>query len=199
MSPTPRRLLALAGWITVAGWTLVAGWPAQPASADVEYSYSNLFQFTSGCPTDSSIEVSLVLEDEIPPNTPLPSPGAPEQQPLVDYSFSACGVTCSNDTTTCRNVSYRFGTTAGGSVDEWEVGADYTNPGGEDITIATTLRVLDGVEGDLFWNFDTGDQAGSAQVASWTVMPEPGSAAGLVGGFLLLAALPRRRGLRSDG
>jgi hypothetical protein len=167
-----RRLFASIG--PFAGLLLAAG----VAQADVLYEYAQPFQATANCPTDQVLEVSVVFATAIPPNTPLPSMNNPG---VVRWSFSACGETCAFETQPCglggmsEPQAFRFATDASGVPDEWEVSKFYSPAPGESVAFATTRRVADGIEGDLYQDTRTGTEGVSTFLGTWTVTEIAGS------------------------
>lgn len=167
-----RPSLALFGTIA---WILLAAGVAQ---SDTLYQYVQPFQAEMNCPTDQVLEVSVVFANAIPPNTPLPSMNNPG---VVRWSFSACGETCTFETQPCglggmsEPQAFRFATDGSGVPDEWEVSKFYSPALGESVAFATTRRVADGIEGDLYQDTRTGTEGASTLLGTWTVTEIAGS------------------------
>ena len=153
------------------------------AQADVLYEYAQPFEASVNCPTSPVLEISVVFDEPIPPNTPLPSTNNPGR---LSWSFSACGETCTSDTQPCgvggmqEPQSFWFGTDGSGVPDEWLVSKSYFAVPTERVNFTSTLRVGDGIEGDLYQDERTATEGASLNVGSWTVT-EIGGAVPLTG------------------
>lgn len=191
--PAPRTLVALLA--------AVASLLASTASADVEYSYSEPFEVQQGCPVGAVLEVAVVFEEAIPPDTPLPLIG--DSNPgIVSWRFSACGETCASGApcgapgSGVQTSSFRFATDSSGDVAFWEVNVSHS-PQTTDVTFSTTRR-LDGgnlIQGDLFTIVSTGVAGGSTSVGAWSsdeiggaAVPASRFAARVILAALLMAA-----------
>lgn len=188
---------------------LAASLSASSAAAQTTvYSYSKPFDLAIGtCATDPVLDVEVEFAAPIPPNTPLPSVGN-DTAGVTAYSFSACGETCSSDSLPCGlggfGTTFRFGTDGSGDVESWEVNIGYQVPPGESLSMSTTRRPLEGIEGDLFQSPD--GEAASLVPAAWSIsagetpVPSMGGGGRFWIGAVLLAfgtltlAMARRRG-----
>lgn len=192
--PKPLRSFASVLWAIVLLSVFAGG-----ASADFLYQYSEPFEFSSGC-SQPTIEISVVFEEAIPPNTPVP-PSFSQNPGIVSASFSACGYTCPALGEPCTpprsggaTTSLRFGTDANADVVNWYVSRSYGQAGSNQVTISTQLPTPTGggVESDLFYDALLDIGGGSTQmVGTWTVTEIGGAvpATDIWGRLLLIAGL----------